>query len=254
MSIVRAHPDKPALVLLHGWGTHGGIWDDLVLRFRDHRAVMAPDLPGHGRAPPVLPYEIERVVDHLAAAAPARCVVAGWSLGGQLALAWARRHPQQIQRLILIATTPRFVSSSGWPHGLAAATLAEFTASLAHDAAATLRRFRLLETQGDAQALAVARRLEAALAARPLPGGAVLEQTLRWLEGTDLRAVLGGIAQPALVLHGNRDHIIPPSAGEFLAAHLPQGRIQLIAGAAHAPFISDQAVIYQLMTDFCNEQ
>lgn len=254
MSAAPAHTDKTPLVLLHGWGTHGGIWDDLVLGLRDHCAVMAPDLPGHGRAPSFLPYDIERVVDHLAAAAPARCVVAGWSLGGQLALAWARRHPQQVQRLILIATSPRFVSASGWPHGLATAAVAEFAAALALDAAATLRRFRLLGTQGDAQALAVARRLDAALAARPLPGGVVLEQTLRWLEDTDLRAVLGGIAQPALVLHGERDRIIPPSAGEFLAAQLPQGRIRMIAGAAHAPFISDQAVICRLMAGFCNEQ
>jgi pimeloyl-[acyl-carrier protein] methyl ester esterase len=254
MTATRAHSEKPPLVLLHGWGAHGGVWDDLAPRFHDHQAVTAPDLPGHGAVPPVAPYDMERVVDHLAAAAPAHCVVAGWSLGGQLALAWARRYPQQVRRLILIATTPRFVSSADWPHGLAPAVVAEFAAALACDAAATLRRFRLLETQGDARALAAARRMDAALAARPLPGGGVLEQTLRWLEEGDLRDALGGIAQPTLVLHGERDHIIPAAAGAFLAQQLPQASFRMIAGAAHAPFMTDPEAVCRLMSGFCDAQ
>lgn len=254
MSIVRAHPDKPALVLLHGWGMHGGVWTDLVARLGNGRDVLAPDLPGHGASPMVEPYAVDAVVDRLAAAAPGRCVLAGWSLGGQLALAWARRHPQQVQRLILIATTPRFVRAADWPHGMSIDVLTGFAESLARDAAATLQRFLLLETQGDAQARAVARRLEAVLASRPLASCAVLEQTLRWLQATDLRAMLPAIAQPALVLHGDADRITPPAAGEFLAATLPRGRIRLIAGAAHAPFISAPDAVCRLMADFCDEQ
>jgi pimeloyl-[acyl-carrier protein] methyl ester esterase len=136
---------------------------------------------------------------------------------------------------------------------MAPEVFAEFSAELKCDATTTLRRFLLLQTQGDAQARMVARQLEAALALQPLPGSSVLMETLRWLQTTDLRAALPGITQPALVVHGDRDRIAPLAAGEYLAAQLPRARLVLLAGAAHAPFISDPDVVCQLMTDFCNE-
>ncbi len=253
MRAVSAQQDKPALVLLHGWGAHGGVWNDLATRLGDHIRVITPDLPGHGAAPVLAPYTIEHLVDQLAATAPAQCAVAGWSLGGQLALVWAQRHPQQVTRLILMATTPRFVSTPDWPHGMAADVFDTFAAALARDATSTLRRFLLLQTQGDAQAHMVARRLEAALVAQPLPGAAVLTQTLRWLQMTDLRALLPAIGQPALIVQGDRDRITPPAAGEYLATHLRRARLTRIAGAAHAPFISTPDMVGQLIADFCHE-
>lgn len=39
----------PDLVLLHGWGMHGGVWDDTVEAFIDDWRVTVIDLPGHGR-------------------------------------------------------------------------------------------------------------------------------------------------------------------------------------------------------------
>lgn len=240
---------KPALVLLHGWGAHHRVWDEMAKHLGADLNVIAPDFPGND----VLPCTIERMVDQLAAAVPAQCMVAGWSLGGQLALAWARRHPQQVQRLVLIAATPRFVSAADWPHGMAPAVFAEFSVALGRDASATLRRFLLLQAQGDLQARKVARQLEAALVLQAQPADSVLVETLGWLQTTDLRADLPEITQPALVMHGDRDRIVPPAAGEYLAAHLPHARLALLAGAAHAPFLSDPDAMCNLMNDFCNE-
>jgi pimeloyl-[acyl-carrier protein] methyl ester esterase len=242
------------LVLLHGWGAHAGVWADVIARLDLGQAVIAPDFPGGGSADTVATCTMDGVVDELAAIAPERCVLAGWSLGGQLALLWANRHPQQVARVVLVASTPRFVSTPDWAHGMAADTLAGFAAELAADSAATLRRFLLLETRGDAQARAVARRLEAMLDARPPADNDVLTRTLDWLRDTDLRAILPDIRQPVLVLHGDCDRITPPAAGEYLAAHLPQARLVMLPGAAHVPFISDPDMVCKLMTDFCNEQ
>ncbi len=136
---------------------------------------------------------------------------------------------------------------------MALEVFAEFSASLTRDVVATLRRFLLLQTQGDAQARQVARQLEAALILQALPDGSVLIETLRWLQTTDLRAMLPEITQPTLVIHGDRDRIAAPAAGEYLAAQLPHARLALLAGAAHAPFISDPDAVCQLMRDFCNE-
>ena len=251
------HPaadDRPALVLVHGWGMHGGIWADLAARLGSAFEVSAPDLPGHGGAPEIFPGKFSAVVDDLAAHAPTRCAVAGWSLGGQLALEWARRHPQQVSHLLLIATTPAFVIRPDWPHGMAAAVVHEFAGAIARDPAATLQRFLLLQAQGDAHARAVTRALQVALAAKSAPALTILAQTLHWLEHNDLRARLSAVPQPALVLHGGRDTITPPAAGAYLAQHLPRGRLSVFEDAAHAPFVSDADRVCALITDFCNER
>lgn len=249
----RVAGGKTALVLLHGWGAHAGIWNDLASCLGGNFSVLAPDLPGHGAAPAAPQDRIEDIVDRLAADAPRRCAVAGWSLGGQLALAWARRHPQQVTRLILMATTPCFVGAPDWPQGMASGMFAEFSAALKADPDSTLARFHRLQVHGDGQSRAVAKCLEAAYALRPMPGVEVLMQTLAWLQATDLRAVLPGIRQPALVLQGTEDPITTRSAAEFLAKQLPHARIEWLAGAAHVPFMSSPDVVCSKMTEFCLE-
>jgi len=254
MSATPVRAGRVPVVLLHGWGMHGGVWADLAARLGADVEALTPDLPGHGVSPMVEPYDIDVLVDQIAGAAPERCTVAGWSLGGQLALVWARRYPQQVERLVLIGTTPRFVRAPDWPHGVAAEVFAQFATDLTADAVKTLRRFLLLETRGDTQARSVARRLDDALAARPLPGREVLAKTLLWLQSTDMRTLLTEVVQPALVLHGDHDQVAPPAAGAYLASSLPHGRLEMIAGTAHAPFISAPQAVCNLMTAFCNER
>ncbi|MBX3650428.1 MAG: alpha/beta fold hydrolase [Burkholderiales bacterium] len=233
------------LVLLHGWGAHGGVWTDVSARLGDRIAVQAPDIDGNG--------SLEDAVDRLAARAPTRCVVAGWSLGGQLALSWAHRHAAQVQGLILLATTPRFVAAPDWRHGMAAETFGEFAAMVDADAEAALRRFRLLETRGDFRARAVIRQLDRLLAARKTADAAVLARMLGWLRDTDLRVMLPAISQPAMVIHGDHDSVVTPPAADFLSARLPRAHVEHIGGAAHVPFVSAVERVCALMCRFCND-
>lgn len=237
------------LVLLHGWGAHAGVWGEVIARMDLGHTVIAPDYPAEDG----VDRSMNEVIDRLAAMVPEQCVVAGWSLGGQLALQWAQRYPRRIRKLILISTTPRFVTAPDWAHGMDADAFSSFAGLVATDAAQALRRFLLLETQGDAQARKVARQLEAALATRPEPERNVLMRTLDWLRDTDLRTVLHDIVQPALLVHGDCDRITPPAAGEYLTTHLADARMERMSGAAHAPFVSDPEAFSRLIAEFCNE-
>lgn len=241
------------VVLVHGWGSGASVWESLAAELRPRRPVTMPDLPGYGAAPTCTPYTLEAIVGGLARSAPRRCDVVGWSLGALVALAWAQRAPQQVMRLGLIAATPCFVQRVGWKHAAAPAVLARFSEGLAANRAGTLRRFVSLEAQGDARAKQVARQLREALAARDGPAPEALAAGLRLLLETDMRGALASVTQPALVIHGERDGVAPLAAGEHLSRCLPNARLLVVPGAAHAPFISQSRTVAAALLDFLDD-
>ena len=238
------------VVLLHGWGSGAPVWKGLAAALAPRRLVRAPDLPGYGAAPVCTPYTLEEIVSKLARSAPRHCDVVGWSLGAQVALAWAQRAPRQVMRLGLIAATPCFAQRADWPHAVAPEALARFSAELAADRAGALRRFISLESQGDAKAKQVARQLRDAHAAGDGPAREALAAGLRILLETDMRGALGSIPQPALVIHGDRDSVAPLAAGEHLSRCLPNAQLLVLAGAGHAPFISQAREVAAALQEF----
>ncbi len=226
------------LVLLHGWASHPQVFRGLARALEQEFRVHELALPGYADAVACSPYTLERMADALAVAAPRRCSVLGWSLGAQVAMAWAERAPRQVARLVLVAATPCFTERNDWPHGVRALQMRQFASTLQNDAPSLLRRFVALQAQGDAQTVRVAHQLRTALFTHRLPVPEVLADGLKLLATTDLRPLLRGISQPALVMHGERDAVTPCAAGEALAAALPQAQFEKIGGAGHAPFLS----------------
>lgn len=227
------------VVLLHGWGSGAPVWNGLQERIGPGRRVSAPDLPGYGASALCAPCTAESMAAAIARGAPPRCDVVGWSLGGLVALAWALAAPQQVRRLALIATTPSFLQRPGWPDGMADDTFSGFEAGLSAMPADALRRFALLQSQDDERAKSVARQLRDVAA----PGTAALKAGLSVLRSTDLRDRLQLVRAPTLVLHGERDRLVPAAAGERLSRLLPAARYLAIPGAAHAPFLSNPGAV-----------
>lgn len=229
----------PDLVLVHGWGLHGGIWAQLPQRLALRFRVTVVDLPGHGRSPLAARMDIDGIADELAALVEQPALWLGWSLGGLIALTLAARRPQQVQGLVLVDTTPKFVQDGNWAHGMAAEVFAEFARGLEHDYRATLLRFLSLQAGAGEAGRALIRQLRSKMFRYGEPQPAALRAGLAILRDTDLRAVLAGIHAPALVLHGSHDRLTPPAAGEYLAARLPRARYRMLRGAGHAPFLAD---------------
>ena len=236
------------VVLLHGWGFSAAIWSELAARLAPRFRVHAPDLPGYGLAAACSPYTMEELAEALARAAPRRCHVVGWSLGGEIALAWARRAPRQVRRLALIGATPCFAARPGWPCATPRAVLLEFGRRLAEDRAGTLARFVAAQAKGDARGRQFAGTLSRSSAGAASDG--VLAAGLDVLAATDLRGRLHEIAQPALVLHGAHDRIVPPAAGRRLAAALPNARFELMRSCAHVPFLSQPGRVARVLREF----
>jgi 2-succinyl-6-hydroxy-2,4-cyclohexadiene-1-carboxylate synthase len=97
-----------SVVLLHGFGGTRRAWDDVALRLERKRyRVHAPDLPGHGAEaawPP--PITFEACVEHALSQAPPRFLLAGYSLGGRVALHVALAAPERVSALALISCSP----------------------------------------------------------------------------------------------------------------------------------------------------
>lgn len=225
------------LVLLHGWGLTPRVWAPLRERFSASLSVHAPPLPGHGEAAPAGP-GLAAWSEALLTQLPDDCVLCGWSLGALLALELARRHPERISRLVLVGASPCFVAQPDWPQGLDAATVGGFTRDFAADPATTLRRFVALQSVGDARRRVVHGGLVEAIAYADEAQRPPLSDGLHLLAEVDLRDAVATLRQPALVLHGAGDALMPLDAARWLAEHLPNAHLAVFDDCGHAPFLS----------------
>ena len=228
----------PDLVMIHGWGLHGGIWGELPTQLARDFRVSTVDLPGHGRSPiPEVAFTLRSLTDSIVGQVGKPAVWIGWSLGGLVALDAAWRHAASVAKLVLIGTTPKFVQAPGWPCAMAREVFVDFGACLARDYRATLFRFLSLQVGGGDESRTLIKRLRSEMFAHGEPNTTALAAGLDILESTDLRDSLSSIRMPTLVVHGSHDRLAPPAAGEALAAGIPGARHVLIDGAGHAPLI-----------------
>ncbi len=96
----------PTIVLLHGFTHTGCSWDPVIAALGERYTAIAPDIRGHGRSSEAVPVTLEAVIEDVAAIAPARYALAGYSMGGRLALHVALAHPRRVERLVLIGASP----------------------------------------------------------------------------------------------------------------------------------------------------
>lgn len=235
---VESSGQGPDMVLLHGWGLHGGIWQGIAPLLAPHYRLHIIDLPGHGRSAALAnEYTLENVARAVMQAAPEHATWIGWSLGGRVALS-AAAQGAPITRLVLIGTNPCFTRRNDWPHAMPAEELEQFAAALHDDWQGTLQRFLAVQARGSERARDELRALRQELFTHGQPRPEALAGGLEILRSADLRPLLPSIARPTLVLHGARDTLAPLAAAEYTAAHLPHGHLHVIEGAGHAPFLS----------------
>jgi pimeloyl-ACP methyl ester carboxylesterase len=232
--------EGPPLLLVHGFGatsfTWRRVWKPLSERFR----VLAPDLAGMGCSaqPEDADYSLEghlRRLDALLQHEGWRDVgVIGNSYGGTLALFLAARHPERVSRLVLVAPAafvgryPLLIRILRSP--ILGPLLRWFPSQWA--ARIALERAYADSSRITPEAIAGYTRLFQDPAARR-----ALRATAQAMPEPDperARKVLAGIAQPTLVLWGEKDAILSPAQAEPLLEALPHARLVRISDAGHA--------------------
>jgi pimeloyl-[acyl-carrier protein] methyl ester esterase len=243
----------PPLILLHGWGLHGGVWETTAAALAHEYRVIRVDLPGFGASAPLrTPYTAETLADAVATAVPEPAIWIGWSLGGLVALAAAARGAP-VEKLVLVGATPRFVQAPDWPAAVAPEVLSAFAAELETDYQATVLRFLALQARGSERAREELRSLREMVLARGAPSLAALRGGLAVLRDSDLRPSLPALHLPALVIHGERDVLVPLAAAQTMMSTLPRARLAQLAGAGHAPFLSHPDAFTETLLSFLHE-
>ncbi len=232
------------LLLIHGWGMHGGVWNDVAQKLSANFRVLSVDLPGYGFSKTEMEVVEKRasamdtIVGELSACITESITVCGWSLGGQIAMRWATQEPHKVKRLILIASTPCFVELENWPFGMKKNILEKFASELEQNLVTTLRRFITLQLRGSENEKELLLMLRESIFSRGEPDISALRDGLNILRDLDLRDELEDITQPTLVIAGERDKLTTPQASHYLAQAIPSANLVEIKGAAHAPFMS----------------
>lgn len=236
------HGSGPALVLLHGYPLDHTIWEGVVPGLASRCRVISPDLRGHGRSPApegvytmrLLAKDVAALLDELGLE---QVVLAGHSMGGYAALAFAQAYPDRLRGLALVASQ-------------AAADPPERRQGRYETAAQVAAQGMAPVAAAMAPRLAVDPGLVEPLRSLILRGSPT--GTIGALQGMaerpDLTDFISGLDLPVLVLAGEQDAFIPVDRSRALAARLRRGRLAIIPGAGHvlmleAPILVAEALL-----------
>lgn len=134
-------------MLLHGWGLNAEVWRCIDEELSSHFTLHLVDLPGFGRSRGFGALSLADMAEAVLRQAPDKAIWLGWSLGGLVASQIALTHPERVQALVTVASSPCFSARDEWP-GIKPDVLAGFQQQLSDDFQRTVERFLALQTMG----------------------------------------------------------------------------------------------------------
>jgi len=228
----------PDLVLLHGWGMNGAVWHQVEAVLAEHFTVHIVDLPGYGHSNEFPCQEMDAMAALIVARAPKQAIWLGWSLGGLIATHIALNYPDRVNKLITVASSPKFAADRPW-RGIQPNVLSAFTEQLVDDFQTTVERFMALQAMGSPSARQDVKQLKQAVLARPLPHQSALLAGLKMLADVDLRDELAHLTMPLLRLYGRLDGLVPIKVATDVQALHPQSEHFTFGDSSHAPFMTE---------------
>ena len=219
----------PVLVLLHAFPFDSRMWHKTAAALAGQRRVITPDMRGFGLSDlgsggssiADLADDVASLLDALNLPA---ATVGGMSMGGYVALAFARRHRDRLKSLVLADTKAAADTPEARQGREAAIALVE-----QQGVPALLEKQipRLLSASASDSLRAEVR----ALGAQSPEAIIAAIRALR--DRPDRTAELPEIAVPTLVVVGSDDALSPPAEARVMAAAMPDARVVEIPGAAH---------------------
>jgi 3-oxoadipate enol-lactonase len=223
--------DTPRIVMIHSLALDASVWARVEPLLADAAELVRYDCRGHGRSThPAGPYSVEQFGDDLADLLDrlewSDAVVAGCSMGGCVAQAFAARHPERVRGMVLIDTTD-------WYGADAPATWRERAAVARRDGLAGMASFQTTRWFSDAFRDANREVVELAMAVFTANDIDAYAATCAMLGDADLRDKLAGADYPVAILVGEEDYATPVASAEALQSRIPGATLTVIPGARH---------------------
>ncbi|MFV8750061.1 alpha/beta fold hydrolase [Nannocystaceae bacterium ST9] len=238
----------PALVLVQGIGLDGRFWFDtperLAADLDNPWRVLVPDNRGVGRSDlPSRPWSMADMADDVAAvldhAGVRQAVIVGISMGGMIAQHVALRHPERVNGLVLMATTP------GLPHGKLPEldTLGALLSAPLRKAGhlQTLAKLVLPEHAHDRASELLAGWI--GLMREHQPRKPAFFGQLGAVLGHSTGRRLARIRVPTRVVTGDRDSLVPPANSKLLSERIPNATLEILTGVGHGIPLLDREVV-----------
>ncbi|MFD0273314.1 alpha/beta fold hydrolase [Kitasatospora sp. NPDC127111] len=232
---VRESGTGTPLVLLHAFPLNASMWSaqlDALPGPTGHDArVLAPDQRGFGgtelgAGEPSLDAVADDVALLLDAAGIDRAVIGGISMGGYVALAFARRHPQRLAGLLLANTkaTADTEAARANRERIAAAVLARDSVQLLLDE-------KVAAGQLGPESGHLVERVQGMIAAAPPAAVAWAQRAMA--ARPDALDVLAGVRVPAAVVAGAEDGLTPLTEAELMVRALPDAELTVVPRVGH---------------------
>jgi 2-succinyl-6-hydroxy-2,4-cyclohexadiene-1-carboxylate synthase len=235
-----------SVVLLHGFTQTGASWERVAALLPERYRPLAPDIRGHGASSDVEPVTLEGVVQDIGAAAPGPFLLAGYSMGGRLALHAALALGDRAQQLMLIGASPGIADAGERAQRRGAdQRLADEVERMSIEAFAS-RWAQTPVLAGQSPEVAAAAHADRL---RNTPAG--LARALRGLGTGALPSLwdrLGELRMPVTLVVGERD---PKFRGiaSAMAERLRFASVVVVPGAGHAVHLEDPAAVAAAIAD-----
>jgi abhydrolase domain-containing protein 6 len=226
------------LVLVHGMGVDRGTLLDIAGKLKQQFRVILPDLPGFGDSdkPEQADYGIQAQVEHVRQIIEAlglhRVHLCGHSMGGWICAGLASTHPEMVASLWLISAA----GTSDLEHSLPMEAFKRGEYVLCCRTPADLPGvMQLAMAKLPTLPYCVWQTLGRRAAANFELHKRIFDRIMADIEGYDLEKRLPGIEAPTLLVWGDSDRLVPPSALQTFHRLIPQSRPILLAGVGHVP-------------------
>jgi pimeloyl-ACP methyl ester carboxylesterase len=247
---VEVRGEGPAILLVHGYPLDRTLWQHQLGALTGFRRI-APDLRGLGLSDaPDLGYSMATYADDLAALLDVlhaeQVVICGLSMGGYVALEFARRYRSRLRGLVLMDTK----AEADTPEGRKGREAAMQVAREKGAGAIAGQMLPKLFAPGAAETMPqVVERVRTMMESAPAKG--IIGALGAMRDRADSVATLAELAGlPTLVVVGDQDQLTPPSAARVIADGIPGAMLSVIPGAGHLPPVEQPLATTRVLTEF----
>lgn len=240
--------DPVPLLLLHGTSASLHTWDGWVDALKGKHRVIRVDLPGFGLTGPFpdgdyhMPHYAAFITALLDKLDVRQVVLAGNSLGGQIAWETALAYPQRIARLILVDAAGFPLNSTSVPIGFRIARIPALAPVVSKILPRQMIESSVRNVYGNPERVTpqlVDRYYELTL--RPGNRESLVQRFSQRDDPTLNKARISQLAIPTLIIWGGRDRLIPPANAELFKAAIKGSQLAMFDSLGHVPQEEDAA-------------